>query len=106
MQKTVKISFERKTSWNINDFENNDSRGSSAPCNPGAIYMFMTIIVKQVYYVPPPKELGDILFLVWIPAASRRSFLSAPYLLNHWMDLDQTGTETSLGQLNGVNRFR
>ena len=22
------------------------------------------------YYVPPPKELGDILFLVWIPSAS------------------------------------
>ena len=33
------------------------------------------------------------------------AFLSAPYLLNHWMDLDQTGTETSLGQLNGVNKF-
>ena len=35
----------------------------------------------------------------------RRSFLSAQYLLNHWMDLDQTGTETSLGQPNGVIRF-
>ena len=33
------------------------------------------------------------------------AFLSARYLLNHWMDLDQTGTETSLGQPNRVIRF-
>ena len=26
--------------------------------------------VKYHNYVPPPKELGDILFLVWIPSAS------------------------------------
>ena len=36
----------------------------------------------------------------------RRSFLSAQYLLNRWMDLDQTGTETSLGQPNGVINFQ
>ena len=70
-------------------------------------------------YVPPPKGWGTYCF--WCGSRRRRrrrrrrcrrrrrrrrSFLSARYLLNHWMDLDQTGTETSLGQPNGVIRFR
>ena len=64
---------------------------------------------KTNYYVPPPKGWGTYCF--WCGSRRRRrrrrrSFLSARYLLNHWMDLDQTGTEASLGQPNGVIRFR
>ena len=65
-------------------------------------------------YVPPPKGWGTYCFLCGSRQRRRqrrrrrrrRSFLSARYLLNHLMDLDQTGTETSLGQPNGVIRFR
>ena len=68
--------------------------------------------VQARNYVPRPKGWGTYCF--WCGSRRRcqrrrqrrRSFLSAQYLLNHWMDLDQTGTETSLGQPNGVIRFR
>ena len=70
------------------------------------------IYTQNIDYVPPPKGWGTYCF--WCGSRRRRrrrrrrwrSFLSARYLLNHWMDLDQSGTETSLGQPNGVIRFR
>ena len=64
----------------------------------------LTISLEIYLYVPPPKGWGTYCF--WCGSRRRRrSFLSARYLLNHWMDLDQTGTEPSLGQPNGVIRF-
>ena len=65
----------------------------------------------KCYYVPPPKgsplQRGGGTYCFWCGSRwRRRSFLSARYLLNHWMDLDQTSTETSLGQPNRVIIFR
>ena len=34
------------------------------------LYLGTQLVYEHTSYVPPPKELGDILFLVWIPSAS------------------------------------
>ena len=60
------------------------------------------LLLFSIIMSPPLKGWGTYCF--WC-GSRRRSFLSARYLLNHWMDLDQTGIETSLGQPNGVIRF-
>ena len=59
-------------------------------------------LVVKLIMSPLRRGGGHIVFICLF----YRSFLSARYLLNHWMDLDQTGTETSLGQPNGVIRFQ
>ena len=70
-----------------------------------ALYLDTPSVYFHTFYVPPPKGWGTYCF--WCGSRRRRrSFLSARYLLNHLMDLDQTGTEISLGQPNGVISFR
>ena len=59
---------------------------------------------------PQPKGGGDILFLVRIPSAwasesASALLLSVRYLLNRWMDFDQTYTDTLLGGRNELIRF-
>ena len=59
----------------------------------------------KYYYVPQPKG-GTYCF--WCGSRLRRrprSFVSERYLLNRWMDFDQTCTDTLLGGRNKLIRF-
>ena len=61
---------------------------------------------QELHYVPP-TERGDILLLVQILSASAfGSVLSALYLLNQWVDLDQTETDTHWDWGKEVISFR
>ena len=60
-------------------------------------------IFKICFYVPP-LLVGDIL-LVRIALASASAFISVHYLLNKWMDFDQTCIDTLLGGGEELIRF-
>ena len=59
-------------------------------------------IFNESKLCPPNRRGGSILFLVRLRT---RCFVSAHYLLNPWMDFDQTCTDTLLGGRNELIRF-
>ena len=69
----------------------------TSPCN------------MQRFFMSPQPKVGDILFLVRIPSAfasaSAYSFFPTRYLLNQWMDFNQTCIDTWLGWGKELIRF-
>ena len=93
----VKLQHNKQTNYNWNSY-----------CISLSSRLYFTIfwLLTNSKKLCPPNRMGwgDILLLVrirWHP----RSFLSALYLLNQWVDFDQTGAVALLGQGKEVVRF-
>ena len=56
------------------------------------------------HYVPLPKVRGDILVPVGIPGVGVTVWYP-PYLLNQWVEFNQTCMDTSLGQAKELIKF-
>ena len=103
-----KIIFDKFTA-----FFNLDIFQPSLIYNTAGRAYFMKSSPPSAFIMSPQPKVGDILFLVRFPSASAsasasprpRSFFLTRYLLNQWMDFDQTCIDTWLGGGKELIRF-